>query len=169
MKSGISPHANGSAYLEVGQTKVICTVYEGCVYWSRLLINPKWRFGPRESTKADFREKARLNCDFKFTTFSKPGAKTAFIADDEGNMISLVLSVYSFHHFAVCRKTPISYYDASFGIFNLSHQIPQDNDWCQCTCTSRGWRLCDFLLFSHKFSSWFKALCQLLLIVHRLL
>ncbi|KAI7898761.1 ribosomal protein S5 domain 2-type protein [Cokeromyces recurvatus] len=53
LKSGLVTQANGSAYIEIGNTKVTCAVY-----------------GPRQLKKAEFSPLCKLNCDFKFSTFS---------------------------------------------------------------------------------------------------
>ncbi|CAO0792404.1 unnamed protein product [Mucor circinelloides] len=53
LKTGLITQASGSAYIEVGNTKVTCAVY-----------------GPRQLKKADFSNLCKLNCDFKFSTFS---------------------------------------------------------------------------------------------------
>ncbi|XP_041354122.1 exosome complex component MTR3-like [Gigantopelta aegis] len=54
LRAGVTSQAHGSAYIEQGQTKVICSVY-----------------GPREVLrKEDFSMKGQLTCEFKFATFS---------------------------------------------------------------------------------------------------
>ncbi len=55
IKTGCVNEAKGSCYIQIGQTKVICTLY-----------------GPREiARKDDFNFKvAKLNCQFRYTTFS---------------------------------------------------------------------------------------------------
>ncbi|KAI7888109.1 ribosomal protein S5 domain 2-type protein [Mucor mucedo] len=53
LKTGLVTQASGSAYIEVGNTKVTCAVY-----------------GPRQLKKAAFSRNGTLNCDFKFSTFS---------------------------------------------------------------------------------------------------
>ncbi|GAA5811077.1 hypothetical protein MFLAVUS_004506 [Mucor flavus] len=53
LKTGLVSQASGSAYIEVGNTKVTCAVY-----------------GPRQLKKAAFSRNGTLNCDFKFATFS---------------------------------------------------------------------------------------------------
>jgi exosome complex component MTR3 len=55
IKTGCVNEAKGSCYIEIGQTKVICTLY-----------------GPREIVKKDdFNFKvAKLNCQFRYTSFS---------------------------------------------------------------------------------------------------
>ena len=54
LRAGVTSQAHGSAYVEQGDTKVICAVY-----------------GPREVLrKEDFSMKGQLTCEFKFATFS---------------------------------------------------------------------------------------------------
>lgn len=53
LKPGLVTQASGSAYIEVGNTKVTCAVY-----------------GPRQLKKAAFSQNGTLNCEFKFSTFS---------------------------------------------------------------------------------------------------
>jgi len=74
VKTGVSGHANGSAYIEMEQTKVLCTV-----------------FGPREATKTEFRDKARLNCDFKFASFAIPNSPKGFIPDSEEKHKAMIM------------------------------------------------------------------------------
>jgi len=53
-KVSVIQQARGSAYIEMGQTKVICAVY-----------------GPREASRRDeFSFQGQLYCEFKFATFS---------------------------------------------------------------------------------------------------
>ncbi|KAI9032661.1 ribosomal protein S5 domain 2-type protein [Phycomyces nitens] len=53
LKTGLVTQANGSAYIEIGNTKAVCAVY-----------------GPRQLKKAGFSRNGTLNCEFKFSTFS---------------------------------------------------------------------------------------------------
>ncbi|KAI8338045.1 ribosomal protein S5 domain 2-type protein [Chlamydoabsidia padenii] len=53
MKTGLVTQANGSTYIEMGNTKVVCAVY-----------------GPRQLKKVGFSPHGTLNCEFKFATFS---------------------------------------------------------------------------------------------------
>ncbi|KAI8980401.1 ribosomal protein S5 domain 2-type protein [Pilobolus umbonatus] len=53
LKTGLVTQANGSAYIEIGNTKVTCAVY-----------------GPRQLKKAGFSNQGTINCEFKFSTFS---------------------------------------------------------------------------------------------------
>jgi hypothetical protein len=53
LKTGLVTQASGSAYIEVGKTKIACAVY-----------------GPRQLKKAAFSRNGTLNCEFKFSTFS---------------------------------------------------------------------------------------------------
>ena len=54
LKTGVVSQAKGSAYVELNNTKVICSVY-----------------GPREvQKKSDFSLNGQLFCEFKFAPFS---------------------------------------------------------------------------------------------------
>ncbi|KAI9491510.1 ribosomal protein S5 domain 2-type protein [Zychaea mexicana] len=53
LKTGLVTQANGSAYIEVGNTKAVCAVY-----------------GPRQLKRSGFSSNGTLNCEFKFSTFS---------------------------------------------------------------------------------------------------
>ncbi|XP_064482581.1 exosome complex component MTR3-like [Ornithodoros turicata] len=54
MKTGVVSQAKGSAYLEVGKTKVVCSVY-----------------GPREiARRKDFTLRGQVNCDLRFAPYS---------------------------------------------------------------------------------------------------
>ncbi|XP_064383327.1 exosome complex component MTR3-like isoform X2 [Halichondria panicea] len=54
MQTGINPHATGSAYLETGSTKILCTIY-----------------GPKESVRREeFATSGRVVCEFKYAPFS---------------------------------------------------------------------------------------------------
>ncbi|KAL1926827.1 hypothetical protein VTP01DRAFT_5473 [Rhizomucor pusillus] len=53
LKTGLITQANGSAYIEAGNTKVVCAVY-----------------GPRQLKRAGFSSNGILNCELKFATFS---------------------------------------------------------------------------------------------------
>ena len=54
LKTGIISQAKGSAYIEQGNTKVVCGIY-----------------GPREvQKKSDFRLNGQLHCELKFPPFS---------------------------------------------------------------------------------------------------
>lgn len=56
MKTGVVSQAKGSAYLEVGKTKVICSVY-----------------GPREiARRKDFTLRGQVNCELRFAQYSCP-------------------------------------------------------------------------------------------------
>lgn len=56
MKTGVVSQAKGSAYIEMGKTKIICAVY-----------------GPREiARRRDFTFKGQINCEFKFAQYSCP-------------------------------------------------------------------------------------------------
>ncbi|ORZ19510.1 ribosomal protein S5 domain 2-type protein [Absidia repens] len=53
LKTGLVTQANGSTYIEMGNTKVVCAVY-----------------GPRQLKRVGFSPHGTLNCEFKFSTFS---------------------------------------------------------------------------------------------------
>ncbi|CAG8475683.1 6168_t:CDS:2 [Funneliformis mosseae] len=53
LKTGLISQANGSAYIELRQTKIACGVY-----------------GPRQTKVASFSGKGNLNCEIKFAPFS---------------------------------------------------------------------------------------------------
>jgi len=74
LKAGIISQAKGSAYIEMGKTKVICSVY-----------------GPREIAKRlDFRINGQIYCDFKFAPFACKLRK-GFQQDSEERDLSQVL------------------------------------------------------------------------------
>eukprot|EP00823_Brevimastigomonas_motovehiculus_P006943 TRINITY_DN5968_c0_g1_i1.p1 TRINITY_DN5968_c0_g1~~TRINITY_DN5968_c0_g1_i1.p1 ORF type:complete len:277 (+),score=42.30 TRINITY_DN5968_c0_g1_i1:91-921(+) len=53
MKTGAITQAQGSAYIELNQTKIICSIY-----------------GPRQSQKLQLTEKGKFWCDFKYAPFA---------------------------------------------------------------------------------------------------
>merc|ERR1711860_402527 len=68
LKTGTITKAKGSAYIEQGQTKVICAVY-----------------GPREIPKrSDFSMKGILNCTFEHTPYAKSVRKAPGIMNSDG-------------------------------------------------------------------------------------
>ncbi|XP_071854885.1 exosome complex component MTR3-like [Apostichopus japonicus] len=74
MKAGVVSQAQGSAYIELGKTKVICAVY-----------------GPREVLRReDFSMTGILKCDFKFATFSCP-VRRKFQPDTEEREFALII------------------------------------------------------------------------------
>ncbi|RCH88416.1 hypothetical protein CU097_009065 [Rhizopus azygosporus] len=73
LKPGLITQANGSAYIEVGNTKVACAVY-----------------GPRQLKKASFSQNGIINCDFKFSPFSNIKRRSA-VRDPEAKEYSQVL------------------------------------------------------------------------------
>lgn len=54
MKTGVICHATGSAYIEIGKTKIICGIY-----------------GPRQTKTSIFSEIGKLQCELKFTNFAR--------------------------------------------------------------------------------------------------
>ncbi|KAI9265195.1 ribosomal protein S5 domain 2-type protein [Phascolomyces articulosus] len=73
LKTGLVTQANGSAYIEVGNTKAVCAVY-----------------GPRQMKRAGFSSNGTLNCEFKFSTFSCTKRRT-HMRDSEEKGYSQVL------------------------------------------------------------------------------
>ncbi|KAI7855832.1 ribosomal protein S5 domain 2-type protein [Circinella umbellata] len=73
LKTGLVTQANGSAYIEVGNTKAVCAVY-----------------GPRQLKRAGFSSNGTLNCEFKFSTFSCT-KRRAHMRDSEEKGYSQVL------------------------------------------------------------------------------
>ncbi|EIE83106.1 hypothetical protein G6F46_005872 [Rhizopus delemar] len=73
LKPGLVTQANGSAYIEVGNTKVACAVY-----------------GPRQLKKSSFSQNGTLNCDFKFSPFSCVKRRSA-VRDPEEKEFSQIL------------------------------------------------------------------------------
>ncbi|KAI9261088.1 ribosomal protein S5 domain 2-type protein [Sporodiniella umbellata] len=74
LKPGLVTQANGSAYIEVGKTKVTCAVY-----------------GPRQVKKStQFSQNGIINCDFKFSPFSRTKRRSA-IRDPEEKEFSQIL------------------------------------------------------------------------------
>lgn len=58
ISTGVVRSASGSAYVEMGNMKILCSVH-----------------GPRDSFIADgYNEKGKIMCDFKYAPFSKQGA-----------------------------------------------------------------------------------------------
>ena len=93
IKVGVNSQANGSAYLELGRTKIICTVY-----------------GPRESTKYQYSEKAKLVCDFRYVTFSREGERKKPQQEEESKEISLLVQ-QSLESSVILTKFPKSVID----------------------------------------------------------
>ncbi|RUS24603.1 ribosomal protein S5 domain 2-type protein [Jimgerdemannia flammicorona] len=77
LKTGLINQANGSAYIELGNTKLACAVYvlffpTHCSSAFPRLITPPPRcsYGPRQNKKQTFSNMGLLNCEFKFASFS---------------------------------------------------------------------------------------------------
>lgn len=85
LKVGVVSQAKGSAYIEVGKTKVIVSVFD-----------------PREiPNKSDFSLKGELYCEFKYAPFSCPVRRSHQLDDEEKqNSIIMKQSLES----AVCRQ-----------------------------------------------------------------
>jgi len=75
MKIGVISQANGSAYMEMRNTKVLCGIY-----------------GPRQTGKSEFSEKGKIQCDFKFASFARQGENRAFPPDNEEKERSLLMT-----------------------------------------------------------------------------
>eukprot|EP00727_Mastigamoeba_balamuthi_P005045 m51a1_g14539 putative 3 exoribonuclease domain 1 domain containing protein (255) ;mRNA; r:953739-955243 len=57
MKTGVTTQAAGSAYVELGSTKVVCSVH-----------------GPRQKARMQFSEEGRVSCELRFAAFASPSA-----------------------------------------------------------------------------------------------
>ncbi|CAD5120168.1 DgyrCDS8744 [Dimorphilus gyrociliatus] len=78
-KLKVISQAQGSAYIEIGNTKVICSVY-----------------GPREVKKRDeFSMDGQLCCDFKFATFSCPQRRSHLSDNEEKELSQQLLNALS--------------------------------------------------------------------------
>lgn len=78
-KLKVISQAQGSAYIEMGNTKVICSVY-----------------GPREVKKRDeFSMEGQLCCDFKFATFSCPQRRSHLSDNEEKELSQQLLNALS--------------------------------------------------------------------------
>ncbi|PAV23941.1 ribosomal S5 domain 2 [Pyrrhoderma noxium] len=73
LKTGLITQANGSAYIETGNTKIACAVY-----------------GPRQSKSATYNEKGKLNVEVKFAPFSCT-KRRAPMRDAEDRPVSLLI------------------------------------------------------------------------------
>eukprot|EP01104_Vermistella_antarctica_P019289 TRINITY_DN7493_c0_g1_i1.p1 TRINITY_DN7493_c0_g1~~TRINITY_DN7493_c0_g1_i1.p1 ORF type:complete len:356 (+),score=116.17 TRINITY_DN7493_c0_g1_i1:125-1192(+) len=74
IKTGVVSQADGSAYVEFNNTKVICSVY-----------------GPRASPTMSFSPVGQLHCEFKFSTFSCDEQRRKYTQDKEEKDYSLLL------------------------------------------------------------------------------
>eukprot|EP01117_Protostelium_nocturnum_P005065 TRINITY_DN1832_c0_g1_i2.p1 TRINITY_DN1832_c0_g1~~TRINITY_DN1832_c0_g1_i2.p1 ORF type:complete len:224 (+),score=67.53 TRINITY_DN1832_c0_g1_i2:370-1041(+) len=94
MKTGIIGQASGSAYLEMNKTKIICSVY-----------------GPHQSSKMEFSEKAKLQCEFKFATFSEQTKeRKKYVQDKEEKEFSMLM-IQSLESSLILEKYPKSVID----------------------------------------------------------
>ncbi|KAJ3497509.1 hypothetical protein NMY22_g19693 [Coprinellus aureogranulatus] len=73
LQPGLIDQANGSAYIETGNTKIACAIY-----------------GPRQSKNVAFHDKGRLNIEVKFAPFSCP-RRRAPIRDAEDRSIAMAI------------------------------------------------------------------------------
>jgi exosome complex component MTR3 len=74
IKSGIVSQAPGSAYIEMENCKVICSVY-----------------GPKQSTSDFYSPKGKLSCDFKFATFSQNGKRRSHLPEKDTQELELII------------------------------------------------------------------------------
>jgi hypothetical protein len=80
LKTGVVSGASGSSYLEVQNTKVICAVYfhepthpaslASVSLSSARTVCSRCSYGPRQTSKTEFLEEGRLNCEFKYATYA---------------------------------------------------------------------------------------------------
>eukprot|EP01132_Coremiostelium_polycephalum_P008245 gene8245-10133_t len=75
MKTGIVTQASGSSYIEIENTKVICSVH-----------------GPRATPKTQLFETAQLNCEIKYTTFSSLVEKFDYLPSSKEKDLNLIIS-----------------------------------------------------------------------------
>ncbi|RXW20901.1 hypothetical protein EST38_g4974 [Candolleomyces aberdarensis] len=73
LQPGLIDQANGSAYIETGNTKIACAIY-----------------GPRQSKNVAFHDKGRLNVELKFTPFAC-SRRRAPIRDAEDRSIAMAI------------------------------------------------------------------------------
>eukprot|EP01139_Manchomonas_bermudensis_P002618 Amastigsp_a5222_11.p1 type:complete len:263 gc:universal Amastigsp_a5222_11:84-872(+) len=74
-QTGVVSQATGSAYLEVGATKVVCAIY-----------------GPRPSKKDEFHETGLLTCSLRFLPFAVGGAhRRDYTPQDDEKEASLIV------------------------------------------------------------------------------
>ncbi|KAJ1929469.1 3'-5'-exoribonuclease [Tieghemiomyces parasiticus] len=74
LKAGLITQASGSAYYEQQNTRVACGVY-----------------GPRQNKRAQFNELAKLECEFKFTTFSCSKRRQPFRDPEERELAGFLV------------------------------------------------------------------------------
>lgn len=67
--------AKGSAYIEIGRTKIICSIY-----------------GPRESLRRlEFRMKGKLTCELKYAPFSSQARRSPVIGSEEKDLSNIII------------------------------------------------------------------------------
>ncbi|EGG23686.1 hypothetical protein DFA_05820 [Cavenderia fasciculata] len=74
MKTGVVSQASGSAYIEIENTKVICSVH-----------------GPRASPKTELFESAKFSCELKFASFARPGERIDYMESAKEKDLSINL------------------------------------------------------------------------------
>ncbi|KAM9979527.1 hypothetical protein ACTFIY_008770 [Dictyostelium cf. discoideum] len=75
MKIGVVSQGSGSSYVEMENTKVLCTIH-----------------GPRATQKTELFETAKLNCELKYTTFSSTTEKIDYVENSKEKDLSLLIS-----------------------------------------------------------------------------
>ncbi|GAM18166.1 hypothetical protein SAMD00019534_013410 [Acytostelium subglobosum LB1] len=75
MKTGIVTQASGSSYIEIEQTKLICSVH-----------------GPRATHKTELFETAKLNCELKYATFSVSGERADYVESTKEKDYGLIIT-----------------------------------------------------------------------------
>jgi len=95
VKTSVVPQANGSSYIELGNTKVICGVFVTSPHpfhlFHSLMYPPLLSYGPRQSHRQqEFAETGKLHCEFKFAPFSCQQRK-GFLQDAQEKEISAIV------------------------------------------------------------------------------
>ncbi|EFA74902.1 hypothetical protein PPL_11936 [Heterostelium album PN500] len=75
MNTGIISSASGSSYIEIEQTKIICSVH-----------------GPRATHKTELFETAKLNCELKYASFSTHDARSDYVESTKEKDYSLIIT-----------------------------------------------------------------------------
>lgn len=119
LKTGVVSQAKGSAYIEMGNTKVVCSVY-----------------GPREiARRRDFTFKGQINCEFRFAQYSCPIRRQP-LNDGEAQQFSQLLEEALAP--AVClHKFPKSTVDV------FVYVLENDGGALACAITTAGLALAD--------------------------
>jgi exosome complex component MTR3 len=75
IKPNLIPQANGSAYIELGDTKLVVSV-----------------FGPRQNKRMAFSPSGQLTCEFKFSTFACEQRRGHIRDNEEKDISQLILA-----------------------------------------------------------------------------